>query len=84
MNYCAKGITVNGVAPALIQDTSMLPGSNDELVKSELRLSFVLQPLFLFRCFESALNFIIQMSFLYEIIIFHGLMPCTQKSLLVD
>ena len=24
--YCSKGITVNGVAPALIQGTSMLPG----------------------------------------------------------
>jgi len=33
MHYCAKGITVNGVAPALIQDTNMFPGSNDELVK---------------------------------------------------
>ncbi|KAK7511840.1 3-oxoacyl-reductase [Phyllosticta citriasiana] len=28
-----KGITVNGVAPALIQDTAMLPGSNEELAK---------------------------------------------------
>lgn len=33
--YCSKGITVNGVAPALIQDTKMLPGSNEELAKSE-------------------------------------------------
>ncbi|KAL0258153.1 hypothetical protein SLS55_007325 [Diplodia seriata] len=31
--YAAKGITVNGVAPALIQDTAMLPGSNEELAK---------------------------------------------------
>ncbi|KIW04646.1 uncharacterized protein PV09_04391 [Verruconis gallopava] len=29
--YAKKGVTVNGVAPALIQDTAMLPGSNDEL-----------------------------------------------------
>jgi hypothetical protein len=26
---------VNGVAPALIQDTAMLPGKNEELAKSE-------------------------------------------------
>lgn len=32
--YCKKGITVNGVAPALIQDTKMLPGENAELAKS--------------------------------------------------
>jgi 3-oxoacyl-[acyl-carrier protein] reductase len=32
--YAKKGITVNGIAPALIQDTKMLPGSNDELSKS--------------------------------------------------
>ena len=25
--YCSKGITVNGVAPALIEDTKLLPGS---------------------------------------------------------
>ncbi|KAB2578584.1 Short-chain dehydrogenase/reductase SDR [Lasiodiplodia theobromae] len=31
--YAAKGITVNGVAPALIQDTTMLPGANEELAK---------------------------------------------------
>jgi 3-oxoacyl-[acyl-carrier protein] reductase len=37
--YAKKGITVNGVAPALIQDTKMLPGSNDELSKSELTLN---------------------------------------------
>lgn len=29
--YGKKGITVNGVAPALIEETGMLPGSNDEL-----------------------------------------------------
>ena len=28
-------ITVNGVAPALIEDTKMLPGNNGELSKSE-------------------------------------------------
>lgn len=28
-------ITVNGVAPALIEDTKMLPGSNEELSKSK-------------------------------------------------
>ncbi|KAH7043902.1 3-oxoacyl-reductase [Macrophomina phaseolina] len=31
--YAGKGITVNGIAPALIQDTAMLPGSNEELAK---------------------------------------------------
>ncbi|KAK8155718.1 3-oxoacyl-reductase [Phyllosticta citrichinensis] len=31
--YSQSGITVNGVAPALIQDTAMLPGSNEELAK---------------------------------------------------
>lgn len=34
-NLSKTGITVNGIAPALIQDTAMLPGSNDELAKSE-------------------------------------------------
>ena len=29
--YCKAGITVNGVAPALIEDTAMLPGGNVEL-----------------------------------------------------
>jgi NAD(P)-dependent dehydrogenase (short-subunit alcohol dehydrogenase family) len=33
--YSKAGITVNGVAPALIQDTKMLPGNNEELAKSE-------------------------------------------------
>ena len=33
--YCAKGVTVNGVAPALIQDTAMLPGGSEELAKSK-------------------------------------------------
>ncbi len=33
--YCAKGITVNGIAPALIQDTAMLPGGSEELAKSK-------------------------------------------------
>ncbi|KAF1937883.1 putative short-chain dehydrogenase/reductase [Clathrospora elynae] len=31
--YAKKGITVNGVAPALISDTKMLPGSQEELAK---------------------------------------------------
>ncbi|KAH7392434.1 3-oxoacyl-reductase [Phaeosphaeria sp. MPI-PUGE-AT-0046c] len=29
--YAKKGITANGIAPALIQDTKMLPGSTEEL-----------------------------------------------------
>jgi 3-oxoacyl-[acyl-carrier protein] reductase len=29
--YVSKGITVNGIAPALIEETKMLPGSNEEL-----------------------------------------------------
>lgn len=33
--YGPKGITVNGVAPALIQDTKMLPGDSGELAKSK-------------------------------------------------
>lgn len=33
--YAKKGITVNGIAPALIQDTKMLPGSNEDLSKSQ-------------------------------------------------
>jgi 3-oxoacyl-[acyl-carrier protein] reductase len=32
--YAKKGITVNGIAPALIEGTAMLPGSNEELKKS--------------------------------------------------
>ncbi len=32
--YAPKGITVNGVAPALIQGTSMLPGDPGDLAKS--------------------------------------------------
>jgi 3-oxoacyl-[acyl-carrier protein] reductase len=36
--YAKKGITVNGIAPALIQDTKMLPGSNEELSKSRLKI----------------------------------------------
>ena len=35
--YSKAGITVNGVAPALIQDTAMLPGKNEEFAKSESR-----------------------------------------------
>lgn len=34
--YAKKGITVNGIAPALIQDTKMLPGSSEELSKSKM------------------------------------------------
>jgi 3-oxoacyl-[acyl-carrier protein] reductase len=33
--YAQRGITVNGVAPALIRDTKMLPGSSEELAKSK-------------------------------------------------
>ena len=32
-SYCSKGITVNGVAPALFQDTKMKRGNNEELAK---------------------------------------------------
>lgn len=31
--YAKSGITVNGVAPALIQDTAMLPGKSEELAQ---------------------------------------------------
>ncbi|KAH7065690.1 3-oxoacyl-reductase [Paraphoma chrysanthemicola] len=31
--YAKNGITVNGIAPALIEDTKMLPGSSEELSK---------------------------------------------------
>ena len=33
--YSRTGVTINGVAPALIQETTMLPGNNEELAKSE-------------------------------------------------
>jgi 3-oxoacyl-[acyl-carrier protein] reductase len=33
--YAKSGITVNGVAPALIQETTMLPGKNEELAQSK-------------------------------------------------
>jgi NAD(P)-dependent dehydrogenase (short-subunit alcohol dehydrogenase family) len=33
--YAKSGVTVNGVAPALIQDTTILPGNNEELAKSK-------------------------------------------------
>ena len=33
--YSKAGITVNGVAPAVIQDTTMTPRSSGDLVKSE-------------------------------------------------
>lgn len=32
-SYASKGVTVNGVAPALIRDTKMLPGNPEELAK---------------------------------------------------
>ncbi|KAF2027163.1 3-oxoacyl-reductase [Setomelanomma holmii] len=32
--YAKKGITVNGIAPALIEQTKMLPGSSEELSKT--------------------------------------------------
>jgi NAD(P)-dependent dehydrogenase (short-subunit alcohol dehydrogenase family) len=38
--YAKSGVTVNGVAPALIQGTTMLPGNNEELAKSKLFLSY--------------------------------------------
>ncbi|KAL2060749.1 hypothetical protein VTL71DRAFT_9391 [Oculimacula yallundae] len=31
--YATSGVTINGVAPALIQETTMLPGNNEELAK---------------------------------------------------
>ena len=39
--YAKRGITINGVAPALITGTSMLPGTNEELEmsKSPVRVS---------------------------------------------
>jgi NAD(P)-dependent dehydrogenase (short-subunit alcohol dehydrogenase family) len=40
--YAKHGITVNGVAPALIADTKMLPGSNEELSKSKLAFASML------------------------------------------
>lgn len=33
--YAKKGVTVNAVAPALIADTAMLPGSNESLASSK-------------------------------------------------
>ena len=40
--YAKKGITVNGVAPALIGDTKMLPGDSTELAKSRSSPGMVL------------------------------------------
>ena len=37
--YSSKGITVNGVAPALIQNTSILPGNVEALAKSKSHIS---------------------------------------------
>lgn len=34
MTYARKGVTVNGVAPALIEQTKMLPGTSEELAQS--------------------------------------------------
>ncbi|CZT11539.1 uncharacterized protein RCO7_03815 [Rhynchosporium graminicola] len=31
--YATSGVTIDGVAPALIQETTMLPGNNEELAK---------------------------------------------------
>lgn len=36
--YCKKGITVNGVAPALIEHTAMLPGGSEELKASKFNI----------------------------------------------
>lgn len=33
--YCKKGITVNGIAPALIDDTAMLPGTAESLANGK-------------------------------------------------
>lgn len=48
---------MNGVAPALIQDTNMLPGSNEELAKSELTFFPFLFSDFEGRCFGNGGNF---------------------------
>ena len=40
--YAATGITCNGVAPALIQGTKMLPGDETELAKS-MYLDFLMR-----------------------------------------
>jgi NAD(P)-dependent dehydrogenase (short-subunit alcohol dehydrogenase family) len=37
--YAKKGITVNGIAPALIEDTTMLPTGNDDLRQRTIGLS---------------------------------------------
>jgi 3-oxoacyl-[acyl-carrier protein] reductase len=36
--YAKKGVTINGVAPALIEETKMLPGASAELSASECRV----------------------------------------------
>ena len=36
-NVAKKSITVNGIAPALIEETAMLPGGTAELASSEFR-----------------------------------------------
>lgn len=41
--YAPKGVTVNGVAPALITGTSMLPGQPEELKSSKFNLSSTIQ-----------------------------------------
>ena len=40
--YAKMGITVNGVAPALIGETKMLPGGDEELAKSMYNASGLL------------------------------------------
>lgn len=33
--YAKTGVTINGIAPALIAETKMLPGQNEEMAKSK-------------------------------------------------
>jgi len=37
--YAKKGVTVNGIAPALIEDTTMFPTGNDDLRQSMFGVS---------------------------------------------
>ena len=39
--YAKKGVTVNGVAPALIMDTNMIPGPNGVLENSKCTLHMI-------------------------------------------
>jgi 3-oxoacyl-[acyl-carrier protein] reductase len=43
--YGKRGITVNGVAPALIEETKMLPGSTADLAARTFHLHLHLPPL---------------------------------------